>query len=139
MFLVIQSCVFLYVLGFLGCPRKGFASFGIIALVAEKSVSIFTYLFFWILDLRWFILWSFSAFLSHKFQKNKDILSLKTCVFFHFFCHYFQLYVSFLSFLLNLGIFYSSLFLVFNRAMFLTKNKRATAVHSLKIKKNWIS
>ena len=135
MFLVIQSYLFLWVLGFLSCPPKGFASFGIIALVAEKRVSIFTYIFFWILDLKLFILWSFSSFLGNKFQKNKDILPLKTCVFFHFFCHYFPLYVSFLSFLLNLGIHYSSLFYVFNLSLFLTKNKRATTVHNLETEK----
>ena len=135
MFLVIQSYLFLWVLGLLSFPPKGFASFGIIAWVAQKSVSIFTYIFFWIFDLKLFILWSFFTFLGKKFQKNKDILPLETCVFFHLFYHYYPLYVSFLSFLLNLGIHYSSLFYVFNLSLFLTKNKRATTVHNLETEK----
>ena len=100
----------------------------------KKSFYLHIYIF---LNFRFKIIYPLIVFffLREQIPKNKDILPLKTCVFFHFFCHYFPLYVSFLSFLLNPSIHYSSLFYVFNLSLFLTKNKRATTVHSLETKK----
>ena len=45
---------------------------------------------FWILDLKNFVLWRFSPLLSHNFQKEKEIVSLKSCLLFQFCWHCFS-------------------------------------------------
>ena len=78
---------------------KGSSSFGNKTLVAKNMLCILLYLFFWILYFKTFSLWYFSSFLSHKPQKRKKVLSLKSCVLFQFFCHCFRLWISFPIFL----------------------------------------
>ena len=90
------------------------------AMFSRNWLSIFIYLFFEFDILKTFVLWLFSAFLSHKSQKKKEILTFKSCVFFQFCYNYFLVYgfhfVVFFKFFVS---FSSSLFFTFNQSFVL--------------------
>ena len=89
---------------------------------------------FRILDLKFFVLWRFSPLFSHKFQKEKEIVSLKYCLLFQFRRHFFST-LDFISYF-YLKYRYLLLFFVLCVPPFflLEKNKRANTVHSVKTK-----
>ena len=123
MCLVIQSFLFLWFQWFLGCTLKGFASFEIIALFPENSVSIFAYLFLEFYILKNLSFYYFLLSFVANYKRREKIFSLESCVIFQSCGHCIPLPLSFLSFLENLSIFYFSLYYVFNLSLFLRETR----------------